>query len=290
MEEEVCGMSRMKSKFYFAIKLLWFPALITRLFRFKTLILSAFLFWFLTRLDIHFAKAHPAEGVSEGEKIQWWVHIFHDEIRSLVRWTILYFISSIFYSCLLQKLSPLTLPHCFSNELGLGLYLGLFNCARITDVKAGRQLNSRICREAAQTTCATQTLFKSFKQILKWNLPGIPVLDSPHRLNFTRLENNYHDRACEVPTRVGRAALVLPPSPAGENWLLQRTPGSRYVGWGELKTSRTRVTRQGHLSAAFSRQKNASNSATEASLSTAMGAGNTRFLLHPARSPALFIM
>lgn len=28
-----------------------------------------FKFWFLTRLDIHFAKAHPAEGVSEGEKI-----------------------------------------------------------------------------------------------------------------------------------------------------------------------------------------------------------------------------
>lgn len=37
------------------------------LFLFKTLIFKCFffvLFWFLTRLDFHFAKAHPAEGVS----------------------------------------------------------------------------------------------------------------------------------------------------------------------------------------------------------------------------------
>lgn len=160
MEEEVCGMSRMKSKFYFTIKLLWFPALITRLFLFKTLILSAFLFWFLTRLDIHFAKAHPAEGVSEGEKIQWWAHIFHDEIRSLIRWMILYFISSIFYSWLLQKLSPLTWTHCFSNESVLALCLGSFNCPRFTDMKADRKFNSGVHREAAQTICTTEILFK----------------------------------------------------------------------------------------------------------------------------------
>lgn len=98
MEEEVCGKSRMKSKFYFTIKLLWFPALITRLFLFKTLLLSAFLFWFLTRLDIHFAKAHPAEGVSEGEKTQRWACVFQGQIRSLFRWEI-----HNYFQCFLQE-------------------------------------------------------------------------------------------------------------------------------------------------------------------------------------------
>lgn len=183
MEEEVCGMSRMKSKFYFTIKLLWFPALITRLFLFKTLLLSAFLFWLLTRLDIHFAKAHPAEGVSEGEKIQLWAHIFHDEIRSLVRWMILYSISSISYNRLLQKLRPLTWTHRFSRESVLGLYLGLPNWDE------NWKFNSRVCRAAAQTTCATDIFLKPFSWISKPNLPGIPVLGPLHRLNFTRLGN-----------------------------------------------------------------------------------------------------
>lgn len=183
MEEEVCGMSRMKSKFYFTIKLLWFPALITRLFLFKTLLLSAFLFWLLTCLDIHFAKAHPAEGVSEGEKIQLWAHIFHDERRSLIRWMILYLISSIFYTWLLQKLRPLTLTHGFSKELALGLYLGLSNWDK------NWKFNSRVHREAAQTTCTTEIFLNSFIWVSKQNLPGIPVLGPLHRLNFTRLGN-----------------------------------------------------------------------------------------------------
>lgn len=156
MEEEVCGMSRRKSKFYFTIKLLWFPALIARLSLFKTLILSAFLILVFNSLRYPFCEGSSCWRSLWGRENTMMSSYFPRWNKKYLNMNDSLDNSQYFLQLVTTKVKSTDMNSLLLQVNLLGACIWDHSTAQwLPTGKADRKLNSSVCKEAAQTICTT---------------------------------------------------------------------------------------------------------------------------------------